>query len=64
MTLSGPSQRLIQDVAREIISQFPNVSRVATTLRESLSASHNNCEARGSQGCSRMLGGLPRTRLR
>jgi 2-dehydro-3-deoxygluconokinase len=30
------------DVAREIIRQFPNVSRVAITLRESLSASHNN----------------------
>ncbi|MBI9107461.1 MAG: sugar kinase [Spirochaetales bacterium] len=30
------------DVARQIISQFPNVSRVAITLRESLSASHNN----------------------
>lgn len=30
------------EVAREIIRQFPNVSRVAITLRESLSASHNN----------------------
>ena len=30
------------DVARQVISQFPNVSRVAITLRESLSASHNN----------------------
>jgi len=29
-------------VAREIVKQFPNVSRVAVTLRESLSASHNN----------------------
>ncbi len=29
-------------VAREIVRQFPNVSRVAITLRESLSASHNN----------------------
>jgi 2-dehydro-3-deoxygluconokinase len=29
-------------VAKEIIKQFPNVSRVAITLRESLSASHNN----------------------
>ncbi len=29
-------------VAREIVSQFPNVSKVAITLRESLSASHNN----------------------
>lgn len=30
------------DVARQIVSQFPNVSRVAITLRESISASHNN----------------------
>jgi 2-dehydro-3-deoxygluconokinase len=30
------------DVAREIIKQFPNVSKVAITLRESHSASHNN----------------------
>lgn len=29
-------------VAREIVRQFPNVQRVAITLRESLSASHNN----------------------
>ncbi len=29
-------------VAREVVSQFPNVSRVAITLRESISASHNN----------------------
>ncbi len=29
-------------VAREIVRQFPNVDRVAVTLRESLSASHNN----------------------
>ncbi|MDA1016184.1 MAG: sugar kinase [Planctomycetota bacterium] len=29
-------------VARRIVSQFPNVQRVAITLRESLSASHNN----------------------
>jgi len=29
-------------VAREIVRQFPNVSKVAVTLRESLSASHNN----------------------
>ena len=28
-------------VAREIVRQFPNVSRVAITLRESVSASHN-----------------------
>lgn len=29
-------------VAREIVRQFPNASQVAITLRESLSASHNN----------------------
>ena len=29
-------------VARRIVEQYPNVSRVAITLRESLSASHNN----------------------
>jgi 2-dehydro-3-deoxygluconokinase len=29
-------------VARHVVSQFPNVSRVAITLRESISASHNN----------------------
>jgi 2-dehydro-3-deoxygluconokinase len=29
-------------VAREIVSQFPNLSKVAITLRESISASHNN----------------------
>ncbi|MFQ5734725.1 MAG: PfkB family carbohydrate kinase [Planctomycetaceae bacterium] len=31
-----------RQVAEEIISQFPNVCKVAITLRESLSASHNN----------------------
>lgn len=30
------------DVARQVVSQFPNVKRVAITLRESISASHNN----------------------
>ncbi len=30
------------DVARKIAEQFPNVSKVAITLRESISASHNN----------------------
>ncbi len=30
------------DVARQVVQQFPNVSRVAITLRESLSATHNN----------------------
>lgn len=31
-----------EQVARQIVSQFPNVKRVAITLRESLSADHNN----------------------
>lgn len=31
-----------EQVARTIVARFPNVSRVAITLRESLSASHNN----------------------
>ncbi|OGV66940.1 MAG: carbohydrate kinase [Lentisphaerae bacterium RIFOXYB12_FULL_65_16] len=31
-----------EDVARQIVKQFPNVNRVAITLRESISASHNN----------------------
>ena len=30
------------DVARQVVEQFPNVGKVAITLRESLSASHNN----------------------
>jgi 2-dehydro-3-deoxygluconokinase len=30
------------DVARQVVGQFPNISQVAITLRESLSASHNN----------------------
>jgi 2-dehydro-3-deoxygluconokinase len=30
------------DVARQVIQQFPNISKVAITLRESLSATHNN----------------------
>lgn len=31
-----------EDVAKRIVSDFPNVSKVAITLRESISASHNN----------------------
>jgi 2-dehydro-3-deoxygluconokinase len=31
-----------EDVAKRIVSDFPNVSQVAITLRESISASHNN----------------------
>jgi 2-dehydro-3-deoxygluconokinase len=30
------------DVARQIIGQFPNISLIGITLRESISASHNN----------------------
>jgi 2-dehydro-3-deoxygluconokinase len=30
------------EVARNVVSQFPNVRKVAITLRESLSATHNN----------------------
>lgn len=31
-----------EDVARQIVTKFPNLKRVAITLRESISASHNN----------------------
>ncbi|OPZ18281.1 MAG: 2-dehydro-3-deoxygluconokinase [candidate division BRC1 bacterium ADurb.BinA364] len=31
-----------EQVAREIVARFPNISRVGITLRESVSASHNN----------------------
>jgi len=30
------------DVARQVVARFPNVSKVAITLRQSLSATHNN----------------------
>ncbi|MCF6333733.1 MAG: sugar kinase [Draconibacterium sp.] len=30
------------DVAKEIVRQFPNIKKVAITLRESISATHNN----------------------
>jgi 2-dehydro-3-deoxygluconokinase len=30
------------DVARQLVAQFPNVAKVGITLRESISASHNN----------------------
>lgn len=30
------------DVARQVVAEFPNIGIIATTLRESLSASHNN----------------------
>lgn len=31
-----------RDVAAQVVTQFPNVSKVAITLRESISATHNN----------------------
>ena len=31
-----------EQVTREIVARYPNVSRVAITLRESISADHNN----------------------
>lgn len=31
-----------REVARQIVAQFPSIGRVAVTLRESVSASHNN----------------------
>jgi 2-dehydro-3-deoxygluconokinase len=37
LSLSG-----YEDVARQIVRKFPNLERVAITLRESISASHNN----------------------
>lgn len=48
-------------VARTIVEQFPNVSRVAITLRESVSASHNNWggmlyDAASEQACLAPLG--------
>lgn len=39
-------------VAQQVIAQFPNVSQVAITLRESLSASHNNWGAMLYDGVS------------
>ena len=30
------------DVARQVVRQFPNIGKIAITLRESLSATHNN----------------------
>jgi 2-dehydro-3-deoxygluconokinase len=32
----------LSQLARQVVAQFPNVKLVATTLRESISASHNN----------------------
>jgi len=40
-------------VARQVVEQFPNVSKVAITLRESISASHNNWGA--MRGAFRVL---------
>ena len=44
------------EVARQVVAQFPNVSKVAITLRESLSATHNNWgamlyDAKHQQAC-------------
>ncbi len=38
-------QRLYENIARAVIAGYPNVSRVAITLRESRSASHNDWSA-------------------
>jgi 2-dehydro-3-deoxygluconokinase len=48
-------------VARKIVDQFPNVSRVAITLRESISANHNNwggmlLDASQNEACFAPLG--------
>lgn len=47
------------EVAREIVRQFPKVRRVAITLRESISATHNRWG-----GCSTMPQPTPPTSLR
>jgi len=49
------------DVARQVVQMFPNVSKVAITLRESLSATHNNWgamlyDAKREQACFAPLG--------
>ena len=49
------------EVASRIIEQFPNVSRVAITLRESISASHNNWGAMLYDGPSGSLFFAPLT---
>ena len=41
------------DVAKMIIQQFPNISKVAITLRESISATHNNWGAMLYDGASK-----------
>jgi 2-dehydro-3-deoxygluconokinase len=46
-------------VAQEIVRQFPNVSRVAITLRESHSASHNNWGALLYDAAGRQLHTAP-----
>jgi 2-dehydro-3-deoxygluconokinase len=38
----GASQAALADVARQIVTQFPRIRRVAMTLREGISATHNN----------------------
>jgi 2-dehydro-3-deoxygluconokinase len=42
VTLGRIAAAAYEQVAHQIIARFPNVSRVAITLRESLSADHNN----------------------
>ncbi len=49
------------NVAKQIIQQFPNASKVAITLRESLSASHNNWGAMLYDGESRQACFAPLT---
>lgn len=48
------------DVARQVVEQFPNVSRVAITLRESLSATHNNWGAMLYEAPSDIVAFAPR----
>ncbi len=40
--LGLPGTDLLEDLARQIAKQFPRIQRVAMTLREGLSATHNN----------------------
>jgi 2-dehydro-3-deoxygluconokinase len=37
-----PNAEAYPDLARRVASRFPNLHMIAITLRESLSASHNN----------------------
>jgi 2-dehydro-3-deoxygluconokinase len=42
VTAGHINAKAYEEVAAKIVEQFPNVSKVAITLRESISASHNN----------------------